>query len=217
MSERKRRFDMYMSPEEMATSDEVTNAVLEGRAILAGILPRLPTNDEQDDRQTIWQCAEGLIKRIVERIDVFEHSGDDETSTQLRSDMLKMIRERIVEFHGLRQLEHYTCIAMYLEYRVEHNIADSVIAVIQKAIADPEFKGIRVDVADAVKTLREIRRQRMLAVCMGWHPRLGAHSALINLQIDCLARRIAHESPHFDMIPYPDKGPGDPISYYTYP
>jgi hypothetical protein len=190
MSERKRRFDMYMSPEEMATSEEVTKAVLEGSAILAGILPRLPTNDEQDDRQAIWQCAEGLIKRIV---------------------------ERIVEFQGLRQIEHYTCIEMYLEYRVEHNIADSVIAVIQKAIADPEFKGFRVDVADAVKTLREIRRQRMLAVCMGWHRRLGADSALISLPIDCLARRIAHESPHFDMIPYPDKGPGDAISYYTYP
>jgi len=164
-----------------------------------------------------WHCSEGLIKRIVERIDVFEHSGDDETSTQHRSDMLKMICERIVEFDGLRQIVHYTCIEMYLEFRVEHNIADSVIAVIQKAISDPEFKGIRVDVADAVKTLREIRRQRMLAVCMGWHPRFGADSALISLQIDCLARRIAHESPYFDMIPYPDKGPGDPISYYTYP
>jgi hypothetical protein len=165
----------------------------------------------------LWPCAEGLIKRIEEMTYIFEHSGHDEISAQLHSDMLKMICERIVEFDGLRQIVHYTCIEMYLEFRVEHNIADSVIAVIQKAISDPEFKGIRVDVADAVKTLREIRRQRMLAVCMGWHPRFGADSALISLQIDCLARRIAHESPYFDMIPYPDKGPGDPISYYTYP
>jgi hypothetical protein len=42
-----------MSPEEMAASEEVTTAVLEGSAILAGILPRLPTNDEQKDRQVM--------------------------------------------------------------------------------------------------------------------------------------------------------------------
>jgi len=199
------------------TAGQRVMASEEGKAILAGFLPNLPTSDEQDVWQTLWYCAEGLIKRIVERIDVFEHSGDDETSTQLRSDMLKMIRERIVEFNGRRQIEHYTCIAMYLEYRVEQNIADSVITVIQKAIADPEFKGFRVDVANAVNTLREIRRQRMLAVCMGWHPRLGADSALISLEFNCLAPRIAHESPDFDVIPYPDNSPGDPISYYTYP
>ena len=76
---------------------------------------------------------------------------------------------------------------IYFYFGDEHD-ADRVVTVIQEALTDPHFNGF--DLVNAVHTLREERRLRLLAVCMGWHPRLGADSTLIRLCIYCLAGYI---------------------------
>ena len=89
-------------------------------------------------------------------------------------------------------MELLEAISVYITniyFDVEHEpAADRVVTVIQEALTDPHFN--RFDLVNAVHTLREERRLRLLAVCMGWPPRLGADSALIGLGIYCLAGYI---------------------------
>ena len=102
-----------------------------------------------------------------------------------RRDHLRAFRQNLIIGwlkQGNQEMEMLGAISVYI---VEHGITDRVVNVIQEVITDPHFNGF--DLVNAVHTLREERR---LAVCMGWHPRLGADSTLNRICIYCLAGYI---------------------------
>ena len=101
--------------------------------------------------------AAGIVGTIEDNIVAFE-----------RRDHLRAFRQNLILgwlMRGNQQMELLEAISVYITniyFDVEHEpAADRVVTVIQEALTDPHFNGF--DLVNAVHTLREERRLRLLA------------------------------------------------------